>query len=72
MVVKCEIRFDQNPYGVYFSGQTISGRIDLTLDKPKKVRGEKISYLQLANDDKETDRHRFSFLIENEFVNHKN
>lgn len=34
-----EIHFD-NPSATYFGGQTLSGRLDITLDTPKKVRGK--------------------------------
>lgn len=40
MVVKCVVLFDQNSHGVFYSGQVMSGSVQLTLDKPKKFKGE--------------------------------
>lgn len=35
---ECEIIFD-NPYNTYYVGQTVNGRVEITLDSPKKIRG---------------------------------
>jgi len=39
MVVSCEIEFDNNPQGTYFTGQVVSGSIIIKTDKPKDVKG---------------------------------
>ncbi|CAG9804950.1 unnamed protein product [Chironomus riparius] len=39
MVVNCEVKFDNNPNAIFFAGQTLSGVVELTIDKPKKIRG---------------------------------
>jgi len=35
---ECQITLD-NPWNTYYAGQTINGKIDITFDAPKKVRG---------------------------------
>ncbi|XP_017487023.1 PREDICTED: arrestin domain-containing protein 17-like [Rhagoletis zephyria] len=38
MVVTCDIQFNQNEFGTYFSGQLVDGSVVLTADKPKDVK----------------------------------
>lgn len=40
MVVTCVIEFDNNPFGTYYGGQVIMGKVTLQADKPKQVKGE--------------------------------
>lgn len=37
-MVFCEVKFDGNPNGVYYSGQTLCGVIEITNDKPRKIK----------------------------------
>lgn len=39
MPTQCEIRFDNEPDRVYYGGQSLSGRVTLSLTKEKTVRG---------------------------------
>lgn len=43
MTIGCVIKFDQNPYGIYYAGQSISGTVQITFGNPKKVRGACVS-----------------------------
>uniref|UniRef100_A0A034WA43 Arrestin domain-containing protein 3 n=1 Tax=Bactrocera dorsalis TaxID=27457 RepID=A0A034WA43_BACDO len=38
MVVTCAIEFDNNPYGTYFAGQVMTGKVTLQADMPKQVK----------------------------------
>lgn len=39
MVVNCDVKFEQNPHGVFYSGQVMSGSVQITLDKARKFKG---------------------------------
>ncbi|XP_055906146.1 arrestin domain-containing protein 3 [Eupeodes corollae] len=43
MTSKCTIQFDNNPLGVYYAGQTISGVAELITTRPKTIRSIYIS-----------------------------
>ncbi|TMW45822.1 hypothetical protein DOY81_009103 [Sarcophaga bullata] len=42
MANNCVITFDQNEYGTYFTGQHITGKVIITLNKPKKFKAIKL------------------------------
>lgn len=39
MVARCEIKFEDNPLGIYHAGQTLSGKVELHLDEAISVNG---------------------------------
>jgi len=39
MSKNCMITFDQNEHGTYFTGQVITGKVIVNLNKTKKLRG---------------------------------
>lgn len=36
----CEITLDNN-WGAYYAGQTVSGKVELVVDTPKRIRGNR-------------------------------
>ncbi|XP_032593465.1 arrestin domain-containing protein 17 isoform X2 [Drosophila grimshawi] len=39
MPIECLISFDNNPQGVYYAGQELSGVVDLSVDANKRIKG---------------------------------
>lgn len=39
MGVKCEIKFEQNPHGVFYAGQVMSGAVQIAMDRARKFKG---------------------------------
>lgn len=37
-MVQCVIKYDNNPNGVFYCGQTMSGVVELLNDKPRKIK----------------------------------
>lgn len=40
MVLNCVIDFKDNPFGIYYAGQVISGSVSLNSDEEKLVNGK--------------------------------
>lgn len=38
-MAKCVVKFDNNPNGIYYSGQTLSGFVELHNEKLRRIRG---------------------------------
>lgn len=37
-MVICDVKFENNSNGVYYSGQTLSAVIEITNEKPRKIK----------------------------------
>ncbi|XP_067638791.1 arrestin domain-containing protein 17 [Eurosta solidaginis] len=44
----CVVVFDHNDFGTYFTGQTVSGKVIVTLERPKKLKGIKLQVCGFA------------------------
>lgn len=47
MPIECLISFDNNPQGVYYAGQELSGVVDLSVDATKRIKGEPKSNISI-------------------------
>lgn len=43
MTITCKVEFVDNPKRVYYAGQTLRGRVKLTLSDPLAVRGTRVN-----------------------------
>lgn len=42
MVVTSDIQFENNPTAIFYAGQVINGKVTLTADKAKQVKGTSV------------------------------
>lgn len=38
-MVACDVKFDNNPQGIYYAGQSLSGVVELNNEKARTIRG---------------------------------
>lgn len=48
MGVKCEIKFADNPLGIFYVGQTVIGKVDLSIDRNIKITGQLLCFWMLG------------------------
>lgn len=60
MSTECTIRFDNNPHGVYYSGQLVSGACELVTTKQKTIRG----WSSLTENMRDREIERFTYFRE--------
>ncbi|KAH8304954.1 hypothetical protein KR018_011662 [Drosophila ironensis] len=65
MSKNCMITFDQNEHGTYFTGQVITGKVIVNLNKSKKLRGIKLQISGFAQAYWRYRRHRGPVAIQN-------
>lgn len=69
MVIKCDIEFDNNPQGVYFSGQMLTGTLTLTANRVKKVKAVALKILGFVNTQwTETDKHSETITYHDQYL----
>ncbi|EDV48176.1 arrestin domain-containing protein 17 [Drosophila erecta] len=65
MSKNCMITFDQNEHGTYFTGQVITGKVIVNLNKTKKLRGIKLQISGYAQAQWRYRRHGKAVAIQN-------
>ncbi|XP_017053004.1 arrestin domain-containing protein 17 [Drosophila ficusphila] len=65
MSKNCMITFDQNEHGTYFTGQVITGKVIVNLNKTKKLRGIKLQISGYAQAQWRVRRHGRAVAIQN-------
>lgn len=58
MGIKCEIKFIDNPLGIFYAGQTVIGKVELSIDRATKISGISLTVSGYAQA-KWSDREKF-------------